>query len=256
MIKITILGCGTSTGVPMIGCDCKVCTSADSRNKRTRSSVVLSVGHANILIDTSTDLRQQALKNNIRHLDAVLFTHSHADHVHGIDELRSFNFIQKKSIPCYGDAETLDRIRQMFSYIFRQHYSGGGIPRLEMNELAIPTSIAGLAITPVKVLHGNLPILAYRFADAAYITDCSRIPDDSMKKLLDLELLILGALRYNRHSTHFNIDQALAVVSELKPKQAYFTHLSHDIDFSTASSTMPEGVSLAYDGLTIEVASH
>lgn len=255
MIKITILGCGTSTGVPMIGCDCKVCRSGDFRNNRTRASIILSLGQANILIDTSTDLRQQALKADLRHIDAVLFTHAHADHVHGIDELRSFNFIQKKPIPCYGDVCTLDRIKRMFAYIFRQHHSGGGVPKLEMNEFSSPTSIAGLTITPIKVLHGDLPILGYRFADSAYVTDCSCIPDDSMEKLLGLDLLILGALRYKHHSTHFNIDQALAVVNELKPKKAIFTHLSHDIDFSAASSNMPQGVSFAYDGLTIEVAA-
>jgi len=253
MIKITFLGCGTSTGVPMIGCDCGVCTSADIRNRRTRSSIILSVEKSNILIDTATDLRYQSLKNNIRHIEAVLFTHDHADHVHGIDELRSFNFIQKEPIPCYGDFRTLERIKKMFSYIFTQKQSGGGIPRLEMNEITDRVEISGLAVTPVEVLHGELPIFGYRFADTAYVTDCSQIPDDSMEKLLGLELLILGALRYTPHSTHFNIDQALAVASELKPKRTVLTHLSHEVDFLTASSQMPEGVSFAYDGLSIEV---
>lgn len=258
-MQITILGCGTSTGVPMIACDCPVCRSDDGRNKRTRSSILISKGEmnvlTNVLIDTSTDLRYQSLKNNVRHIDAVFFTHCHADHVHGIDELRSFNFVQKKSIPCYGDTNTLDSIKRMFSYIFGGNCSGGGIPQITLNRLSEEKNvqIGGISFTPISVIHGKLPILGYRFNRVAYVTDCSEIPAPSMDKLQGLDTLILGALRHRPHNTHFNIEEALNIVARLKPKRTFFTHLSHDVDYEKTSLELPEGVSLAYDGLIIEV---
>lgn len=252
-LKTTILGSATSTGVPVIGCDCDVCSSEDKENKRTRSSVVISFNNTNILIDTSTDLRYQALKNKISRLSAVLFTHSHADHLHGIDDLRSYNFIQKEAIPCYGDDKTIDRIKVMFSYIFEpQDNGGGGVPLLDMNRVSSPFVIDGLEITPIEVFHGKQLILGYRLGNIAYITDCSNIPSFSMSKLYNLDLLILGALRHRPHNTHFNIQQALEVVERIRPKQTYFTHLSHEIDYHKTSKELPEGVALAYDGLIIE----
>ncbi|MDT8317895.1 MAG: GPMC system MBL fold metallohydrolase [bacterium] len=254
-MRITILGSGTSTGVPLIGCDCDVCSSTDSRNRRTRSSILISSEAGNILVDTSTDLRYQALENGIRRIDAVLFTHAHADHVHGIDELRSFNFIQKKAIPCFGNATTLDRIQRMFSYIFKDHNFGGGIPQLTMNEVADKFSLLDEEVVPVEVIHGDLPILGYRIADIAYITDCSEIPVASMEKLKGLDLLILGALRYTKHDTHFSVDEAMDVVRALKPERALFTHLGHDLDYEKAVAALPENVGLAYDGMTMEFAN-
>jgi phosphoribosyl 1,2-cyclic phosphate phosphodiesterase len=252
-LKVAILGSGTSTGVPVIACECKVCTSPDKRNNRTRSSILISRGDTNILIDTSTDLRYQALKNKIKGLSAVLFTHSHADHLHGIDELRSFNFIQKKAMACYADDRTIGRIKAMFSYIFEpQDNGGGGIPRLDMNEVSAPFYVDGLEIMPVEVFHGKQLILGYRIGNVAYITDCSNIPSFSMSKLYNLDLLILGALRHRPHNTHFNIEQALEVVKRIRPQQTYFTHLSHEIDYHKASSELPDGVGLAYDGLVVE----
>jgi len=252
-LKVAILGSGTSTGVPVIACECKVCTSSDKRNNRTRSSILISRGDTNILIDTSTDLRYQALKNEIRGLSAVLFTHSHADHLHGIDELRSFNFIQKRAIPCYGDDKTIGRIKAMFSYIFEpQDNGGGGVPRLDMNEVSAPFYIDGLEITPIEVFHGKELILGYRMGNMAYITDCSDIPSLSMTKLHNLDLLILGALRHRPHNTHFNIKQALEVVERLRPRHTYFTHLSHEVEYESISAELPDGVELAYDGLTVE----
>ncbi len=251
--RVTILGSGTSTGVPLIGCDCDVCTSTDSRNQRTRSSILISLEAGNILIDTSTDLRYQALKNGIKRVDAVLFTHAHADHVHGIDELRSFNFIQKRAIPCFGNAITLDRIKTMFSYIFKDHNLGGGVPSLTMNEASEAFSLLNEEIIPIEVMHGDLPILAYRIANIAYITDCSEISPESMRKLEGLDLLILGALRYKPHNTHFSVDEALDVLKTLKPKRALFTHMGHDLDFEKTSARLPEGVGLAYDGMTIDI---
>lgn len=252
-IKITVLGCGTSTGVPMIACDCPVCTSRDIRNKRTRSSILISKGKKNVLIDTSTDLRYQSLKNNVRNVNAVLFTHCHADHVHGIDELRSFNFVQKESIPCYGDEHTLNRIKQMFSYIFNKNHIGGGIPDISLNALneEFSVEVGGTSFTPIPVIHGNMTILGYRFNNVAYITDCSEIPAPSMDKLKGLNTLILGALRHRPHNTHFNIEEALDVVEHLNPRQTFFTHLSHEVDYESTMSSLPDSVSLAYDGMTI-----
>jgi len=252
-IRITVLGSGTSTGVPLIGCSCKVCTSDNRKNRRTRSSIMISLEDSNILIDTSTDLRYQALKNGITRVDAVLFTHAHADHIHGIDELRSFNFLQKSAIPCYGSALTLERIKSMFSYIFTEHSCGGGVPRLTMNEAHNGLEILGMEITPIEVLHGELPILGYRFANVAYITDCSFIPEASLSKLEGLELLILGALRHTPHSTHFSLDEALAVTRKLSPGRTLFTHMGHDLDYEVTTASLPEGVGLAWDGMTIDI---
>ena len=253
--RVTILGSGTSTGVPLIGCDCDVCTSTDRRNRRSRSSILISLEAGNILIDTSTDLRYQALKNGLKRVDAVLFTHAHADHVHGIDELRSFNFIQKRAIPCFGNAITLDRIKTMFSYIFKDHNLGGGIPSLTMNEVGEAFSLLDEEVIPIEIIHGELPILGYRIANIAYVTDCSEIPAASMEKLKGLDLLILGALRYTPHNTHFTVDEAMDVVNALKPKRSLFTHLGHDLDYERAVAELPETVGLAYDGMTIEISN-
>lgn len=253
MIKVTILGSGTSTGVPAIGCDCAVCTSGDPRDKRTRSSILLTINGANILIDTSTDLRYQALKNGIKRLSAVLFTHAHADHVHGIDELRSFNFLQQEAISCHGDKETLKRIKTMFAYIFKEYRQGGGIPRLTLKEVKGDFELGGRRFVPVEVLHGDLPILGYRVANIAYVTDCSGIGPESMEKLKNLDLFILGALRYRPHSTHFSLSEALDVVKILKPKRTLFTHMGHEISYVKTSAELPDGVELAYDGMSIEL---
>ena len=254
-VKITLLGSGTSTGVPMIGCKCNICTSDDKRNKRLRSSILISANGGNILIDTSTDLRQQALIYDVSRLDAVLFTHHHADHVHGIDELRSFNFIQKKEIPCYGNRRTLERIKEMFSYIFNGMTSSGGKPRLSMNEVDGPFDILDITFQPVEVAHGDISILGYRFSDAAYITDCSMIPEESLKKLEGLDILILGALRPTPHDKHYSISEAIETVKKIKPKKAVFTHMGHEIDYEGTSAALPQGIELAYDGMIIDVTA-
>lgn len=251
--SITILGSGTSTGVPMIGCQCEVCSSKDKRNRRSRSSILISVNGGNILVDTSTDLRYQSLKNNIKSLEAVLFTHHHADHVHGIDDLRSFNFIQKREIACYGNKKTLDRIRIMFSYIFDGAPSSGGIPKLRLEEVDAPFEVMGEKIIPVEVSHGDDPVFGYRISNVAYITDCSGISDKSMELLRGLDLLILGALRYRPHDKHFSIDEAKAVVEQLHPKRTVFTHMGHEIDYEKTSAELPSGIELAYDGMTLDI---
>lgn len=253
MMKITILGCGTSTGVPVIGCKCSICASRDIKNKRTRSSLLVTVNSKNILIDTSTDLRQQALSHNIERIDAVLYTHPHADHIHGIDELRSFNMIQKRSIPCYGSEFTINRIRDVFNYIFTNNENDSWKPELETFLISAPFDLFGLLIQPINIYHGNMQILGFRIGGLAYITDCSQIPDDSKKMLDNLDVLILGALRHKPHPTHFSIQEAVQIGAELKSKRVILTHLSHNLDYSETNKALPDGFELAYDGMEIEL---
>ena len=254
MGKLTFLGTGTSTGVPMIGCDCEVCASSDPRDKRLRASIWVEDGDTSILVDTSTDLRAQALAAKIKKLDAVFFTHHHADHVHGIDELRSFNFLQKEPIRCYGNNETLSRIERMFGYIFdNTPETGGGKPRLSMNPLKEAVEVGKVAVRPVPVMHGDMEIYGYLINSVAYLTDCSKIPDASMEIIKGAETVILGALGLKKHSTHFTLEQAVEVIKILRPKRAYLTHLNHNIGHEAVSKTLPENVTLATDGLVIEI---
>lgn len=250
-MRLTILGSGTSTGVPTIGCRCEVCTSCDSKNVRTRASVWIENEGRHFLIDTSTDLRQQALRNEIPRVDAVLFTHAHADHILGLDELRVYNFHQKAAIPCYGGRETLEKIRRMFSYIFSRDENESFKPQLTLHEVAGAFKIPGIEVLPIPVGHGNLTIFGYRLANTAYVTDCNFISDESKSMLKKLDLLILSAIRYQPHPTHFSLNEALAVIRELSPKRAILTHLSHAFDYSKVNAELPKTVELAYDGMEI-----
>ncbi|MES1255226.1 MAG: MBL fold metallo-hydrolase [Acidobacteriota bacterium] len=264
-LKVTVLGSGTSHGVPSIGCDCAVCRSADPRDRRLRPSIVvelqpegpqppLASAVRSILIDTSTDLRTQALTHDLRRVDAILFTHSHADHVLGLDETRRYNAMQEAPIGCYGASDTLADIRGMFSYIFRpprQH--GGGVPQLKLFELAGPFTMGGLDIVPVPLWHGRLPILGYRMGAFAYLTDCSRIPDASWSLLEGVRVLVIGALRHRPHPTHFSVAEALEAVARIGPTRAYFTHICHDLPHAETCAALPDGVQLAYDGLVLDV---
>jgi len=250
---LTFLGTGTSTGVPIIGCRCEVCRSGNPRDKRLRSSVWVRDNGASVLVDTATDLREQALRANITEVDAVLYTHHHADHVHGIDELRSFNFLQRRPVRCYGAEESLARIRSMFAYIFDdKEPEGGGKPVLELIPVDGPIHIGSLTVIPAPVKHGSADVLGFRFGGTAYITDCSYIPLSSEKLLHGLDTLILGALGLKRHRTHFTIEEALAVIESLRPKRAYLTHLNHSVGAERTSGTLPDNVELAWDGLTID----
>lgn len=251
-MRLVVLGCGTSTGVPVIGCHCGVCSSVEPFNKRTRSSLLVRSGGSNVLIDTSTDLRAQSLANGVERIDAVLFTHPHADHIHGIDELRAFNMVQGASIPCYANEYTIERIRVMFDYIFSNTGNESWRPQLTTSTVTGPFELYGMRVVPIEIRHGSAAILGYRIGDVAYVTDCSSMPPQSMEKLRGLEVLILGALRYKPHPTHLSIREALDIVAEIKPKRTLLTHLSHSLDYRVANSELPEGVELAYDGMVIE----
>jgi phosphoribosyl 1,2-cyclic phosphate phosphodiesterase len=252
---MTFLGTGTSSGVPMIGCTCAVCRSADPRDKRLRPSIYLDVpGRAGILVDTTPDLRQQALTHGLARLDAVLFTHSHADHILGLDEIRRFNFMHGAAIPCYATSDVWQSIRRTFYYVFdgipRQ---GGGIPKIDAREISGPFTAAGIEIVPVPLLHGQMPILGFRFGDLAYLTDCSAIPDESWPLVAGVETLVIDALRDKKHATHFTVAEAVGAIARIAPKRAYLTHMSHDLGHAETNARLPEGVELAYDGLSLDV---
>lgn len=247
-LEIVILGSGTSTGIPVVGCRCAVCRSLDPRNQRTRCSALLRCAGRNLLIDTSTDLRQQALREDIRHVDAVFYTHSHADHVHGIDDLRGFNVPGEKTIPLYADPDTLTSLRKNFNYIFGQSQASGHIPKLSLHPVDGPVRLFGLEMIPVPLHHGSRMATGYRCGPIAYLTDCNGIPDSSLALLDDLELLILDGLRFKPHPTHFNIPEAVSTAQLIGAKQTLLTHLSHDVDHQCHDTDLPDGINLAYDG--------
>lgn len=254
-VRVTVLGCGTSTGVPVIGCRCPVCTSSDPRNRRLRAGLRLEADGRVILVDTPTDLRQQALAFGIDRVDAVVYTHAHVDHTFGIDELRVFTFRQREAIPCYGNAEAIGRIRESFAYIFEDGQEGGGKPRITLHEISGPFRAAGLEMVPVPVEHGDLEVYGYRVGDFAYVTDCNRIPDASFELLAGVEILILDALRFDpRHPTHFTVAEACAAAARIGAAKTYFTHLNHDVDYGKPKYPLPDTVELAYDGLQFVVS--
>ncbi len=257
-ILIEVLGTGTSVGVPGIGCECPVCTSTDLRDKRLRPSILLRYNGRNVLIDAGPDLRQQALRSKIDRLDAILFTHAHADHIMGLDDVRPFNFRQRQSIPIYGSRETISTIRQVFRYIFETLYTQSTLPKLESNVLETmePCDRVGLTITPIPVKHGHGDCVGYKFGSAAYLTDHSSIPESSMELLEGLDVLFLDGLRHRDHPTHSTVSQSLLTISKLKPRRGYFTHISHELGHEETERSLPTNVSLAYDGLKIQTSAH
>jgi phosphoribosyl 1,2-cyclic phosphate phosphodiesterase len=254
-VRITVLGSGTSVGVPTIGCHCAVCTSDDPRDKRLRPSVLLQYEGRNVLIDTTPDFRFQALRAKINHLDGVIFTHSHADHIMGLDDVRPFNFRQKGQIPIYAAPDTMAAIQRCFSYIFDGMKRESNVPQLDARLIdGSPFELFGLEFIPVPILHGRATIYGFRFGAAAYLTDHSDIPPESMALLRDLDVLFLDALRYKPHPTHSTVERSVKTADELKAGRTYLTHISHDLAHERAESLLPEHVRLAYDGLEICVA--
>jgi phosphoribosyl 1,2-cyclic phosphate phosphodiesterase len=253
-MKLTFLGTGTSTGVPSIGCDCETCRSDDPRDKRLRVSVLIENRDKKILVDTSIDFRQQALRAGISHLDAVLITHCHVDHVFGLDDIRPLNF-RHGAMGVYANETAWTDLRRIFQYIFQPSHFGGGLPQLIPHTVTPGATFSvgeELAITPLEVIHGKLPVIAYRFNDFAYATDLKIIPPDSMDGLRGLDVLVLDCVRIKPHSTHLCLQEALAIIDELGPRRAFLTHLNHDILHERDSSLLPENVEFAYDGLVVE----
>lgn len=251
-LSITVLGSGTSVGVPTIGCHCAVCSSDDPRDKRLRPSVYVKYGERGVLIDTTPDFRQQALRARIERVDAILFTHSHADHIMGLDDVRPFNFKQGGVIPIYGAAETIDNICRCFRYIFDARYAESAVPRLVTNVFdSAPIDLFGVHFTPIRLWHGKSIVYGFRFGGAAYLTDHSDIPEESMRQLSGLDVLFLDALRHRPHPTHSTVERSLQSVEKLAPRRAFFTHICHDLPHARTEELLPPHVRLAYDGLEI-----
>jgi phosphoribosyl 1,2-cyclic phosphate phosphodiesterase len=254
LARVTFLGTGTSHGVPMIGCDCATCRSTDPRDRRWRPSILITLADdTSVLVDASPDLRQQALSFGVRRVDAILFTHAHADHVLGLDEVRRYNVLQGKAIPCYGDDHTIAEVRRTFAYVFDAPQVGGGVPRVNLFPIAGPFCLAHTEIVPVRLGHGVQTVLGYRIGRFAYLTDCNAIPDDSWPLLEGVDTLVVDALRERPHPTHFTVAEALEVVSRLRPGRAYLTHICHDLSHGPVNARLPSGVQLAYDGLEVDI---
>jgi phosphoribosyl 1,2-cyclic phosphate phosphodiesterase len=238
----------------MIGCRCDTCRSADPRDRRSRPSILFEMGGGvRVLVDTTPDLRSQALAHDLDRVDAILFTHCHADHVMGLDEVRRFNVLQQAAIPCYGDLRTLTELRRTFAYIFDSADDGGGIPRVHLYPVGGPFSIGGETFTPVPVWHGRHEILGFRVRNFAYLTDCSGIPERSWALLEGLDTLVVDALRHRPHPTHFTVEQALAASVRLGPRRTWLTHICHDLAHAATNAALPDGVEMAYDGLVIDI---
>ena len=254
-LKITVLGSGTSVGVPTIGCHCSVCTSADPRDNRLRPSILVTYEGRNVLIDTTPDFRTQALRAGIDRLDAVIFTHAHADHIMGLDDVRPFNFRQRDRIPIFATPDTMAAVQRCFPYIFDGRDRPSNIPQLDARLIhGERFDVFGLDFLPIPILHGSQTIHGFRFGAAAYLTDHSDIPERSLEQLRSLDVLFLDALRYKPHPTHSTVDHSIKTVEKLQPRRAFFTHICHDLGHQRAESLLPPHIRLAYDGLEILVA--
>ncbi|HEX6623119.1 MAG TPA: MBL fold metallo-hydrolase [Pyrinomonadaceae bacterium] len=252
-MKFTLLGTGTSTGVPSIGCECETCTSDDPRDKRLRVSVLVEHDGSSVLIDTSSDFRQQALRQGLKRLDAVLVTHCHADHIFGLDDIRPLNF-RHGALGVYANERAWRDIRRIFQYVFEPSHFGGGLPQVNPHTVHHGAAFClgpSLRVTPVEVIHGRLPVIGYRLNDFAYLTDLSEIPPASAGLLRGLDVLVLDCLRITPHPTHLWLERALRYVAELRPRRTFFTHIAHDIKHARDSALLPAGVEFGYDGLEI-----
>ena len=235
----------------MIGCSCDVCTSENPKNKRTRCSVWIEEQDTSIIIDTATDFRSQALREGVYDVHAVLLTHAHADHVHGLDDIRSFTY--KHPVPFYGNIPTIDEVRQRFQYIFADTQIGGGKPKISLHYVSEPFQVGSVHIVPVPIMHGSLPILGFRIGGFAYLTDCSGIPEESYGLLHDIDVAVIGALRYRPHETHYSVSQAVAEIEKIAPRRAYLTHLCHRLEHEKLLQELPDHIRPAWDGLTLFV---
>lgn len=252
-MKVTVLGCGTSSGVPTLTCDCAVCTSSNPKNNRTRCSIFVEIDGFNLLVDTSPDFRQQIMRERITKIDAILYTHAHFDHIGGFDDIRAFNY-RFGALPIYLNEKTFQSLRKTFYYAFGElEQQGGGVPEANINIIDNYSEfeVFGVKIQPVELIHGKMQVLGYRFGKFAYITDVSYISEESLSKLHDLDVLIISALRFEKHPTHFTVDEAIEIINLVKPKTAYLTHLAHQINYDTLE--LPPNIHLAYDGLSFVV---
>lgn len=251
-ITITFLGTGTSTGVPMIACDCKVCTSADKKDKRLRSSILVQSATTTFIVDTTPDFRYQALRIGLKKLDAVLYTHPHKDHIAGLDDVKAFNFFTGKAMEVYANAMTETALMREFAYVFAET-KYPGIPEINLNTIDdAPFMIGDIPITPILVWHLKMPVYGYRFGKFTYITDANRIEDTEKEKIKGSEAMVVNALRHKQHISHYSLDEAIALVQELKVPNAYFTHISHQLGLhSEINNSLPKGIQLAWDGLQL-----
>ncbi|MCA9062778.1 MAG: MBL fold metallo-hydrolase [Planctomycetaceae bacterium] len=254
--ELVVMGTGTSVGVPVVGCTCPVCTSSDPRNRRTRCGVLVRAPEGEFVIDTGPEIRLQLVDAGASLIRAALFTHSHADHVMGLDDLRIFGFQLEAAIPLYCEPIVEQQLRQIFSYAFSDpatHAHQFAAPRLrfETIEPGLPFDLLGLTVLPIRLRHGELPVLGFRIGDVAFCTDVSTIPAESRKLLQDLDVLIIDALRHEPHPTHLHVDAAIKVIRQLRPKSAFLTHMSHELDYNQLSAQLPPGIQPAYDGLRI-----
>ncbi|MBI5857663.1 MAG: MBL fold metallo-hydrolase [Sphingobacteriales bacterium] len=252
-MKITFLGTGTSSGVPMIGCECDVCISTDKKDKRLRASILVQSAKTTLVVDTGPDFRYQMLRQKIKHLDAVLFTHPHKDHLAGLDDIRAFNFFTKKPIDVYADSLTEEAVRRDFYYAFTDT-KYPGIPELNLNTISLePFMIGDIPVIPILVWHLKMPVMGFRFGKFTYITDANRIDEPEKEKIRGSEVMVLNALRKQTHISHFTLDEAIDVVTELKVPLTYFTHISHQLGkHEDIESELPEGIHLSYDGLQLQ----
>lgn len=252
-MRLTFLGTGTSTGVPTLGCPCRVCRSSDPHDKRTRPSIMLEFDGRVVVIDTSPDFRGQAMREGMERLDAVLFTHDHVDHILGLDDVRPFYFRQRNPIPIFADRRSMDSLKRIFTYIFDQTYPYGGIAKLDPHLIEGPFEVCGEKVIPLPVFHGHLPILGFRVRNMAYVTDFSAIPEETLSLLEGLDVLILDALRHQPHPTHSTVEHSLGLVQRLQPCRAFFTHIAHELAHQETNATFPPHVRLAYDGLKLDL---